>query len=78
MTDGPLRPLALAVAAGMTASATLLNPAPPETDEAPPEIPPALAALAQAQNVDAEDLLGFLQERAEIIGRFAQSVLSDV
>ncbi len=77
MERGPLRTLALAVAAGSTASASLFLPEPPETDDAAPRRPCCLAALAEKQHCDAEDLARFLDERRDAVSRFAHSVMRD-
>ncbi len=75
MDAGPLRTLALTVAAGSTASAALFEIDPPETDEETRLIPPCLAALADAKNADAEALARFLDERCEPVSAFAHSVM---
>ena len=80
--EGPLRPLTLTIAASMTVAASLFDPPSQETaddtDTSPLEIPPYLAELAQAQNIESQALIAYLNERQEPIAQFAQSVLSDL
>lgn len=74
---GPLRTLALTVAVGNTASASLFLPVSPETDEAIPNAPSCLKALAEKHDRDIEDLARFLDERRDAVSQFARSVMGD-
>ena len=76
MSEGPLRSLTLAVAVGSAASDALFSSETKPNGTVRP-LPPPLAALAEAHDARAEDLLRLLDERNEPTRVFAQSVVSD-
>lgn len=79
MSEGPLRTLALTVAAGTAAADALFAPPPSDPASPPRAVPCAgsatLGALAAAADADPEDLGGFLTEHREAVSEFTQSVL---